>query len=219
MNGITATTLPWYTSRATGVVALVLLTAVMVLGIVINRQGRLPGLPRFGVTGLHRNLSLLAVIFVVIHVVTAVIDTFVSIPLVSAAIPFTSGYERFWLGLGAISLDIMLALIVTSLIRGRLNRKVWRAVHWLAYASWPVAFAHSIGSSKDLQQGWLLGLSVACAVGVGAAVAWRLASAAREVPRARRVSALMARSLVTGPRGAQRPPASATRPRHPTVVP
>ena len=220
MNGITATTLPWYTSRATGVVALVLLTAVMVLGIVINRQGLvLPGLPRFGVTGLHRNLSLLAVIFVVIHVVTAVIDTFVSIPLVSAAIPFTSGYERFWLGLGAISLDIMLALIVTSLIRGRLNRKVWRAVHWLAYASWPVAFAHSIGSSTDLQHGPLLVLAFACAVLIAAALAWRVIAVAREVPRARRVSALMARSLVTGPRGAEQPAASATRPRHPTVVP
>ncbi len=219
MNGITASTLPWYASRATGVVALLLLTAVMVLGIVINRQGRLPGLPRFGVTGLHRNLSLLAVIFVVIHVVTAVIDTFVSIPLVSAAIPFTSGYERFWLGLGAISLDIMLALIVTSLVRGRLNRKVWRAVHWLAYDSWPIAFAHSIGSSTDLQHGPLLVLAIGCAVLIAAALAWRVIAVTREVPRARRVSALMARSLVTGPRGAQQPAASAARPRNPTVVP
>ena len=158
-------------------------------------------------------------IFVVIHVVTAVIDTFVSIPLVSAAIPFTSGYERFWLGLGAISLDIMLALIVTSLIRGRLSRKVWRAVHWLAYASWPIAFAHSIGSGTDLQHGPLLVLAIACAVLIAAALAWRVIAVAREVPRARRVSALMSRSLVHGPRGAQQPPAGATRPRNPTVVP
>jgi predicted ferric reductase len=219
VNGLTASTLPWYASRATGVVALLLLTAVMVLGIIINRQGRLPGLPRFGVTGLHRNLSLLAVIFVVIHVVTAVLDTFVSIPLVSAVIPFASGYERFWLGLGAISLDIMLALIVTSLVRGRLNRKVWRAVHWLAYASWPIAFAHGIGSSTDLQHGPLLVLAIACAALIAAALAWRVIAVAREVPRARRVSALMGRSLVTGPRGAQQPAASATRPRNPTVVP
>jgi sulfoxide reductase heme-binding subunit YedZ len=219
VNGITASTLPWYASRATGVVALLLLTAVMVLGIVVNRQGRLPGLPRFGVTGLHRNLSLLAVIFVAIHVVTAVADTFVSIPLASAVIPFTSGYERFWLGLGAISVDIMLALIVTSLVRGRLNRRVWRAVHWLAYASWPIAFAHSIGSGSDLQHGPLLVLAIACAVLIAAALAWRVIAVALEVPRARRVSMLMARSLLTGPRGAQQPPASASRPRHPTVVP
>ena len=191
MSGITAGTLPWYISRATGVVALVLLTAVMVIGILVNRQGRLPGLPRFAVTNLHRNLSLMAVVFIVIHVVTAVLDGYVSIPLVSGVVPFTSGYERFWLGLGAVSLDLMLALIVTSLIRGRLSHRVWKAVHWLAYASWPVAFAHSIGSSADLQGGPLLWLAVLCAAALAAALAWRLVTAARQVPRAQRVSAVL----------------------------
>ena len=127
-------------------------------------------------------------------------DTFVSIPLISAVIPFTSGYEGFWLGLGAISLDIMLALIVTSLIRGRLNRKVWRAVHWLAYASWPIAFAHSIGSSTDLRHGPLLVLAVACAGLIAGSLIWRIVAVTLEVPRAQRVSAVMARSLVAGPR-------------------
>jgi predicted ferric reductase len=200
MTGITQSTALWYASRATGVVSLLLLTAVIVLGILVNRQGRLPGLPRFAVTNLHRNLSLLAVVFLVIHVVTAVMDTFVSIPLVSAVIPFTSGYEGFWLGLGAISLDIMLALIVTSLIRGRLDRKVWRAVHWLAYASWPIAFAHSIGSSTDLQHGPLRLLAVACAVLIAGSLIWRIVAVTREVPRAQRVSTVMARSPVAGPR-------------------
>jgi predicted ferric reductase len=186
------TTAFWYASRATGIVALLLLTAVLVLGIGVNRQGRLPGLPRFAVTSLHRNLSLLSVAFIVVHVITAVLDTFVSIPLAAGVIPFASGYERLWLALGAISFDLMLAMIITSLLRGRINRILWRAIHLLAYLSWPIAFAHSIGASKDLQQGWLLGLSVACAVGVGAAVVWRLASAARQVPRAARVATVFA---------------------------
>jgi predicted ferric reductase len=182
----------WYASRATGIVALLLLTAVLVLGILVNRQGRLPGLPRFAVTDLHRNLSLLSVAFIAVHILTAVADTYVHIPLLSAVVPFASGYERLWLGLGAISLDLMAAMIVTSLLRGRLNRVVWKAVHLLAYASWPIAFAHSLGSSKDLQQGWLLGLSIACAAAVAAALAWRLAHAARQVPRAGRVAAIFA---------------------------
>src|ERR1700760_3481915 len=191
MNGITSSTLPWYISRATGVVALLLLTAGMVLGMLINRRGRLPGLPRFAVTSLHRNLSLMAVVFIVIHVITAVLDGFVSIPLISGVVPFTSGYEGFWLGLGAISLDLMLALIVTSLIRGRLSRRVWKAVHWLAYASWPVAFAHSIGSSSDLQGGLLLGLAVLCAAALAAALTWRLVLVARAVPRSERGSSVL----------------------------
>src|SRR5580698_793995 len=182
----------WYASRATGVVALLLLTAVLVLGMLVNRQGRLPGLPRFAVTSLHRNISLLAVVFIAVHVFTAVLDTFVSIPLLSAVIPFASGYERLWLGLGAISLDLMIAMIVTSLLRGRLNRVVWRAIHLLAYLSWPVAFAHSIGSSKDLQTGWMLDMAVGCALILVAAIVWRLAHAARQVPRAGRVAAVFA---------------------------
>jgi methionine sulfoxide reductase heme-binding subunit len=195
MNGTTAF---WYASRATGIVALLLLTAVFVLGLLVTRQGRLPGLPRFAVTSLHRNISLLAVAFVAVHVLTAVLDTYVSIPLASAVIPFASGYERFWLGLGAISLDLMLAMIVTSLLRGRLNRTLWRAVHLLAYLSWPVALAHSIGSSRDLQQGWMLGLAVGCALLVLAAMIWRLVGAARQLPRAARVAAMMTKQATTG---------------------
>jgi methionine sulfoxide reductase heme-binding subunit len=194
----------WYASRATGIVALLLLTAVLVLGILVSRQGRLPGLPRFAVTNIHRNLSLLSVAFIAVHIFTAVLDTFVSIPLLSAVIPFASGYERLWLGLGAISFDLMLAMIVTSLLRGRMNRILWRAIHLLAYLSWPIAFAHSIGSSKDLQQGWMLDMAVGCAVIVAAAVLWRLAHAARQVPRAGRVAEVFAQHTTSAARTARR---------------
>jgi methionine sulfoxide reductase heme-binding subunit len=192
MHGITSSTALWYASRATGVVSLVLLSVVMIIGILVNRQGRLPGLPRFAVLGLHRNLSLLAVAFVAVHVISAVGDSFVSISLTAAVIPFVSAYEPFWLGLGAVSIDLMAALILTSLLRRFIGRRTWRAVHWLAYASWPVAVAHSIGSSKDLQNGALLGLAVACILAVAGALAWRLARARAEVPRARRAPDLMA---------------------------
>jgi methionine sulfoxide reductase heme-binding subunit len=191
VSGINSSTFLWYASRATGVVALLLLTAVMLLGLLVTRQGRLPGLPRFAATGLHRNLSLLALAFVVIHVVTAVADGYVNIPLTAAVVPLTSSYERLWLSLGAVSLDLMLAAIVTSLLRRHLSRRVWRAVHFTAYLSWPVAWVHSVFAGGDLRHGWLLALGLTCAVAVVAAVAWRLAAAARDVPRAERVRRLM----------------------------
>ena len=192
MNGITSSTALWYASRATGVVALLLLTAVMVLGILISRQGRLPGLPRFGATSLHRSVSLLAVAFVALHVATAILDPFVTIGIAAAVVPFASHYEGFWLGLGAISLDLMAALIVTSLLRGRIGRRTWRVVHWLAYLTWPVAFAHSIGSATDMQRGGLLYLGVACAVAVAAALAWRVTAARRAVPPGQRPARVLA---------------------------
>ena len=192
MSGINSHTVLWYASRATGVVALLLMTAVLLLGLLVTRQGRLPGLPRFAVTGLHRNLSLVAVVFVVLHVLTAVADSYVHIPLISAVVPLASSYERLALGLGAASLDIMIAVIVTSLLRRHLSRRLWRAVHLLAYVSWPVAWLHSITSSTDLRHGWLFLTAVGCALLVVIAVIWRLSAASRDVPRAERVGLLMA---------------------------
>jgi len=192
VSGINSHTVLWYASRATGVVALLLMTAVLLLGLLVTRQGRLPGLPRFAVTGLHRNLSLVAVVFVVLHVLTAVADSYVRIPLISAVVPLASSYERLALGLGAVSLDIMIAVIVTSLLRRHLSRGLWRAVHLLAYVSWPVAWLHSITSSTDLRHGWLFLTAVGCALLVVVAVLWRLSAASRDVPRAERVGLLMA---------------------------
>jgi predicted ferric reductase len=185
----------WYASRATGVIALVLLTAGLLLGILVSRQGRLPGLPRFAATSLHRSMSLLSVTFVAVHVATALADPFVSIGIAATVVPFVSPYQPFWLGLGAVSLDLMLALIVTSLLRARIGRRTWRGVHWLAYASWPAAFAHSIGSGTDLRHGWLLDLGAGCAVAVALALAWRVHRTLREATPAQRPAAVLAAAL------------------------
>jgi DMSO/TMAO reductase YedYZ heme-binding membrane subunit len=191
VSGINSSTALWYASRATGVVALLLLTAVMLLGLLVTRQGRLPGLPRFAVSGLHRNLSLLATAFVAVHVLSAVTDGYVHIPVTAAVIPLASSYERLWLGLGAVSFDLMLATVVTSLLRRHLSRKAWRAVHLTAYLSWPVAWFHSVFSSGDVRHGPLLYLAIVCAVAVVAAALWRMSVAADDVPRAERVGLLL----------------------------
>jgi methionine sulfoxide reductase heme-binding subunit len=191
VSGINSSTALWYASRATGVVALLLMTAVVLLGLLVTRQGRLPGLPRFAVTGLHRNLSLVAVVFIGLHVLTAVADGYVTIPLTAAIVPLASPYEPVWVGLGAVSLDITVAVIVTSLLRRHLSRRVWRAVHLLAYLSWPVAWLHSITASRDMLHGWMLVIGIGCALLVAVGVVWRLAAAARDVPRAQRVGLLM----------------------------
>jgi methionine sulfoxide reductase heme-binding subunit len=192
VSGHSSSTALWYASRATGVVALLLMTAVLLLGLVVTRQGRLPGLPRFAVTGLHRNLSLLAVVFVAVHVLSAIADSYVTIPLTAVVVPLTSPYERLWIGLGAVSLDLTIAVVVTSLLRRHLSRRLWRGVHLLAYASWPVAWLHSITSSTDMRHGSLFLLAVACAIVVVIAAGWRFAAAGRDLPRAERVGQLMA---------------------------
>jgi sulfoxide reductase heme-binding subunit YedZ len=165
----------WYLTRATGFVSLVVLTAVVVLG-VLGSLGVSGGSrwPRFAIGTLHRDLSLLVIVLIAIHVVTTVLDGFAPINLVAAVIPFVSPYRPVWLGLGALAFDSMVALVITSLLRRRLGYRAWRAVHWLAYASWPVAVLHGLGTGSDSKQAWALALTLACVIAVSAAVIARV---------------------------------------------
>jgi predicted ferric reductase len=166
----------WYLTRSTGAVALLLLTGAVVLGVVDWRRWSSPRWPRFVVDSLHRNLSLLAMVFLALHILTSVLDGFASISLLDAFVPFAGSYRPFWLGLGAVSFDLLLAVTITSLLRRRLGYASWRAVHWLAYASWPVALLHGLGTGSDVKATWLLMLSAACLALVLAAVLVRAAA-------------------------------------------
>lgn len=169
----------WYLTRGSGVVALLLLTVGLVLGVMGPTSFRTIRLPRFAVSGLHRNVTLLALAFVSLHVVTTIIDGYTSIGLRDAFLPFIASYRPFWLGLGTVAFDLLVALIVTSLLRNRLGLRAWRAVHWLAYASWPVALLHSLGTGSDARSSWLVLLASACTIAVVAAALWRVATSAR----------------------------------------
>ena len=166
----------WYLTRSTGAVALVLLTLAIALGVVDVRRWSTPRWPRFVVDSLHRNVSLLAMAFLALHVLTSVLDSFAPISLLDAFVPFAGSYRPFWLGLGAVALDLLVAVTITSLLRQRLGYSSWRLIHWLTYASWPIALLHGLGTGSDVKATWLLGLSVACLLVVLAAVLVRVVS-------------------------------------------
>lgn len=170
-----STTPLWYTTRATGFAALILLTASMALGLLSATGYRRPGWPRFVTIGLHRNLTLLALAFTVAHVLTSVLDSFVSIPIQDAVIPFVGSYRPFWLGLGAVAFDLMIALTVTSLLRTRMRLRTWQLVHVTAYLCWPVAVLHGLGTGSDTQARWVLALTIACVAVVAGLTLWRVA--------------------------------------------
>ena len=116
----------WYLTRSAGVVATLLLTTSVVLGIVDFSRWSAQGWPRFLTDTLHRNVSMLALVMVVVHVITTVADGFAPIGFQDAIIPFLSPYRPLWLGLGALSFDLLLAVTVTSLMRKRLGYRTWR---------------------------------------------------------------------------------------------
>jgi sulfoxide reductase heme-binding subunit YedZ len=175
----------WYITRSTGAVALLLLTASVVLGVMGAVRFSAPRWPRFAVDALHRDVSLLVVALVVVHVATTVLDGFAPISLIDGVVPFHSPYRPLWLSLGTISFDLLVALVATSLLRRRLGYRSWRAVHWLAYLSWPVAVLHGLGTGTDVKSAWLLVLSVLCVAAVVGAVLIRLARTPAATPALR----------------------------------
>ncbi len=165
----------WYASRGSGVVLIALLTLALVLGVAV-RAGWAPGSTlRFVVEGLHRNVALLGLTVLVLHVATAELDPFVTLGWSAAFVPMASPYRSLWIGLGAVSLDLALAVAATSLVRRHLSYRSWRAVHLLAYAAWPAAFVHSLESGDDTRIGWVSGTLWACAAAVAIATVVRLA--------------------------------------------
>jgi sulfoxide reductase heme-binding subunit YedZ len=165
----------WFATRGAGVVSLILLTMVTCLGLLTVVRWQSPSWPRFLTAGLHRNLALLSLAFLGTHIATAILDPFTALGIVAAAIPFASSYRPIWVGLGVIALDLILALIATSLIRERLGQRAWRAIHWASYAAWPLALVHGLGSGSDAFAPWLLAIQAICLAMVGGALLWRLA--------------------------------------------
>jgi hypothetical protein len=170
----------WYLARGTGAVALVLLTGSVVLGILGSVRFSAPRWPRFAIDAVHRDLSLLVLVVLAIHIVTSVLDGFAPITLIDGVIPFATPYRPLWMGLGTLAFDVLLAIAITSLVRRRLGYRAWRAIHWLAYASWPVAVLHGLGTGSDVKQWWMLALTVVCIVAVLVAVWTRIARVSSE---------------------------------------
>jgi methionine sulfoxide reductase heme-binding subunit len=178
----------WYLTRATGLISLILLSATVVLGIVASVGWTAKRWPRFASQAMHRNLSLFCIALIAIHIVTTVADGFVPITYLDAFVPFISPYRPLWIGLGALAFDMLLAVGITSGLRRRIGVRAWRGVHYLAYACWPIAVLHGLGSGSDARLSIMVLIEVLCITSVVGAVAWRLV-AARGLPTTRRLAA------------------------------
>lgn len=164
----------WFATRGAGVMTLVCLTAVVILGISTSLRVRGRHTPRFVTASLHRNFGLFTIVLLAVHIATSVLDPFAGIHPFDAVVPFAGSYRTFWLGLGVLAAEVLLAVAITSVLRARIGARLWRAVHWAAYASWPLALVHGLGTGSDAQAPWMLGLTAACVAAVLVALARRI---------------------------------------------
>ncbi len=195
----------WYTTRATGMVALVLFTIVVTLGtLVANRVGGTV-VGRFEVNELHRSVSIVAVIFLVMHITTTVIDSYVATGWISVLVPMTSAYRRVGVAVGAVAFDLILAVWLSSLLKVRVKNETWRFIHWFSWLAFSSAILHAYLTGTDAKSGVGLAVVAACAASVFAAALWRyFARPARAAGR----TALSPLATAKGPAPTQPRPAS-----------
>lgn len=160
--------------HATGLVTIIVLTATVVLGILHSGRASSPSWPRFAVQAVHRNVSLLAIAFLVMHIVIAIGKPRSGLSWAVAVVPYSTAPHPIWLGMGTAALELLLAAIITSVLRLRIGFRAWRAVHVVAYASWPLALAHGLGlGTNDRKLGWVVAVYLGCGVAVASAITRR----------------------------------------------
>ena len=169
---LTSNPIDWYAARAAGIVAYLLLTAVVTLG--VSMAGRAPGRrwkrwPMFAVEDVHRAGGLLVGTFIALHVATIAIDSFLPFSLGQLAIPLTAHYRPIWTALGIVAAELLLALAVTNHYRDRIPRRWWRRAHYANFAVWVAATLHGLGSGTDRNAPWMVAMFAVSAAAVAAA--------------------------------------------------
>ena len=172
---LTTSPVDWYAARAGGVVAYVVLSAVVVLGVTLAGKRKLKIWPRFAVEDVHRFGGLLVGAFVAIHVLTIAIDAYLPFSIASLTVPLASRYRPLWVGLGVAAAELLLALAVANHYRNRLlSYAAWRRTHYLTFAVWIAATLHDVGAGTDRSSWWLLAITTAGVVAVVGATTLRL---------------------------------------------
>jgi predicted ferric reductase len=171
-----STQILWFATRGSGIVSLILFSAVACLGLLSVARTQSAWWPRFLTVELHRTLALLSVAFLAVHILTAVLDPFTHLGIAAALVPLASAYRPLPVAFGVISVYLVAAVVITSLLRDRIGHRTWRAIHWTSYASWPLAVEHTLTAGSDAFALWMVAVTAVCVLAVAGALLVRLTS-------------------------------------------
>jgi predicted ferric reductase len=168
------TLVEWYTARAGGMLAFVLLTLAVIAGLALAGRAKLPGWPRFAVEDVHRFLGLLTGTFVGIHVFALFVDAYMPFSLTQLLVPGAASYRPFASALGVVAFELLLALAITNRYKQRLSYRFWRNAHYFNFGLWILALAHGVLGGTDTGSAWGDLLYVVSGAAVAGLATWRV---------------------------------------------
>jgi sulfoxide reductase heme-binding subunit YedZ len=160
----------WYFARSAGIVAYLLLSSSVLMGLLMAGRGRFVW-PRFAVEEVHGFLSTLAGVFIVLHGASLLLDNVVPIGLGQLLVPFTSSYRPLGVGLGVCAAELMAAVGISTALRPRIRHRVWRRLHYLTLPVWLLASLHAVLAGTDAGEAWFVGIVTGTTAAVAVA-AW-----------------------------------------------
>jgi sulfoxide reductase heme-binding subunit YedZ len=182
----------WFLTRASGLLAYVLLFGALSLGLSMTGDLLEGRVRRYRVYDLHRFLSLLALAVLLFHALIVLPDDYIGFSLAELLLPFASPYEPLYMGLGALSLYITALIVASFYAIHRIGYRTWRLLHYTTGLAFVLALVHGIGAGTDTAAAWVRYLYAGTGVVAFNLAVWRLlkGSARGALPR----RALQARS-------------------------
>ena len=194
-------TIYWYISRGAGFTVFILLTVAVALGMLLSLKWRSDAWPRFITNELHPFVQLVAGVFLAIHIVSVLLDSYIQFSVAGILIPLVSTYRPVWLAFGIVAMYLGVALAVSSYLKRFIGYRVWRSMHYAGFAAWLLALVHGITTGSDTRAPWATAIYAGSALLITGLLAIRFGGVPiplGQPPRWRpRVVMALAASLVT----------------------
>lgn len=169
----------WYISRGTALVALLMLTVAVALGVVTWGRTTFSGIPRFAWQGIHRNAAIMGSTLVAIHIVAALIQPWSQLGILNVVSPIASRSDPA----AVVGVEGLTLVFVTSAARRALTPRLWRGLHLLVYPTWLLTVVHALRRGSDAATPWGMGVIAGCCSVVAVTLIWRLLSRGRRRDR------------------------------------
>ncbi len=167
-------TLSWEIARVGGMLALVLATASVLIGLALSLKVRSTHFPRFITNELHRYVSLLTLAFLLVHGLAVWADPFTGFTPGEVLVPLAAHYRPLWIAIGIVSGYLMLAVYLSEKVRPRIGYAWWRRFHGISFLIFLLGLLHGLGSGSDTAAGWAVATYLVCGGSVALLLLLRL---------------------------------------------